>query len=106
MLAAGAPPTAVRYGLIWIALSNALDLGLTLWGVRLGVIEEANPLMAPVLTASPAALAGLKLLVVAAAVAALVWAYPRRPRFTGGAVALLSLVMLGVMGMHLSWVLM
>lgn len=97
--------TVVRLGLIWILLSNAVDLGLTLWGVSNGIIEEANPLMAPLLSANPTALAGLKLMIVGAGVAALAWAYPRRPRFTLGAVAFLSLVMLGVMGMHATWVL-
>ncbi len=99
-----APPLLVRYGLAWILVANAADLALTLWGVNVGVISEGNPIMARVLQATPAGLIVLKVALVVGGTLALYWAYPRRPRFTGGAIGFLTLVMGAVMGMHVAWV--
>lgn len=104
-VALSAPPVWVRASLAWVLLSNAADLVLTLWGIDLGRIAEANPIMAPILAANPQLAIVLKVFLAAGGVMALYWAYPRRPRFTGAAVGFISLVMLWVMYLHGLWIL-
>lgn len=91
-------------GLAWIFAGSAADLALTLWGLRLGVIEEANPLLAPLLTHRPALGAGLKLGVTLAAVAILRRAYPLRQRLVAAGVGLVGASLLGVLLMHAWWI--
>ncbi|MFN7134829.1 MAG: DUF5658 family protein, partial [Myxococcales bacterium] len=47
-----------------LSVLNSLDAGFTAMFVRLGVATEANPLMAVLITASPALFVGVKLAVV------------------------------------------
>lgn len=92
-------------GLAWIAGSNVADLALTLWGLRLQVITEANPAMAALLARDPGIAAALKLAAVLFCIGALVRAYPRRPHLVSASTIMLSAAMLGVMGLHARWVL-
>lgn len=103
MVIAG-PPSWVRLSLVWILMTNAADVVLTLWGIQAERIVEANPVMAPVLAASPAAAVTLKFALVVGGVLALYWAYPLRPRFTGVAILFLCGVMFTVMGLHMAWI--
>lgn len=97
-------PIWLHASLAWILASNAADLALTLWGLRLGVIREANPLLAPLLAANPAAAAGLKLAAAAVAVLIMYLAYPLRPRLVAAGVSLVSVMLLGVLLLHAWWV--
>lgn len=97
-------PVWFHAALAWILAGNAADLALTLWGLRLGVIHEANPLLAPLLAARPGLAAGLKLAAAAAAVLILYMVYPLRQRLVAGAVAVVSLALLGVLILHAWWI--
>lgn len=97
-------PLWVRYALSWILLSNGADLVLTLWGVQMARIAEGNPVMAALLSVSPAGAILTKFSAVLLGVLALFWAYPRRPVFTGSAILFLCAVMAVVIGMHAIWI--
>lgn len=97
-------PTWLYAALAWILASNAADLALTLWGLRLGVIREANPLLAPLLAANPTMAAALKLAAAGAAVLILHWAYPIRRRLVAAGVVAISLALLGVLILHAWWI--
>lgn len=99
-----ARPVWFYAALAWILAANAADLALTLWGLRLGVIREANPLLAPLLASRPDLATGLKLATAGAAVVILYFAYPMRQRLVGAAVAVISVALLGVLVLHALWV--
>lgn len=99
-----APPW-IQVSLAWILAANAADLVMTLWGIQAQRIIEANPIMGPVMSVSPAAAILLKFALVVGGVLALYWAYPRRPVFTGVAILFLCGVMAMVMGLHAVWIL-
>lgn len=97
-------PLWVRYALSWLLLSNGADLLLTLWGLEMARITEGNPVMAALLSASPAGAILAKFGLVLFGVLALFWAFPRRPVFTGMAILFLCAVMALVLGIHVVWV--
>ncbi|HYF90905.1 MAG TPA: DUF5658 family protein [Symbiobacteriaceae bacterium] len=97
-------PRWLLAGLWWIVTGGAADLALTLWGLRLGAIEEANPLMAPLVTAHPALAVVVKLVVAGAAVLVFHQAYPLRRRLVAAGVLVVSLCLAGVLLLHGSWV--
>lgn len=89
----------------WIMLSNAVDLVLTMWGLRLRVIWEGNPLFAALLEANPALAGALKMATALAGVMILYWAYPRSPRLVGVGVLLVGTGMALVLSLHARWIL-
>jgi hypothetical protein len=97
-------PAWLHAALAWILASNGADLALTLWGLRLGVIREANPLLAPLLATNPPLAAGLKLAAAGIAVLVLYLAYPLRPRLVAAGASLASFMLLGVLILHAWWV--
>lgn len=99
-----ARPVWLSAGLWWILAAGAADLALTLWGLRLGVIGEANPLLAPLITARPLLAACLKMGVTGVAVLFLHWAYPGRSRLVTLGVAVASLSLLWVLMLHAAWI--
>lgn len=99
-----ARPAWLSAGLWWILAAGAADLALTLWGLRLGVIGEANPLLAPLITTRPLLAGCLKMGVTGAAVLFLHWAYPWRSRLVGLGVGVVSLSLLWVMLLHATWI--
>lgn len=98
------PPLWIRAALAWIILANAFDMALTLVGVQANRIQEANPIMRLALQAGPMTAVALKVALVGSSVAALYWAYPRRPRFAAAGIGFLCAIMMGVMALHLSWI--
>lgn len=96
-------PLWVKLLLLLIMLTNAADLILTLWGIRLGVIAEANPLMAPLIRVCPGLAALIKLTAAGCGCGILYWAYPRqRPLVTTG-LLVIAAAMATVMGLHSRW---
>jgi membrane-associated protease RseP (regulator of RpoE activity) len=87
----------------WVLAGSLADLALTLWGLHLGAIREGNPLIAALLAASPFLAALLKVGATIAAVWALHWAYPQRRRLVAASLALVSLATLGVLLLHVNW---
>lgn len=97
-------PRWLYAGLGWILAGSAADLVLTLWGLRLGVIREANPLLAPLLASNPALASGLKLGVTAAGVIVLHRIYPASSRLVSFGVAMVGAALLVVLVMHFLWI--
>jgi hypothetical protein len=97
-------PLWLHGALAWILASNAADLALTVWGLRLGVIAEANPLLAPLLATRPALAGGLKLAAATVSVFILYLAYPVRPRLVAAGVLVISLALLFVLVLHAIWI--
>jgi hypothetical protein len=97
-------PAWLRFGVGWILISNAADLVLTLWGLRLRTIWEGNPLIAWLLAVSPVLAVVLKLGVAAWGGSVLYWAYPRNPRLVMAGVLLVGLGMALVLRLHAGWV--
>lgn len=89
--------------LLLIFALTILDAACTAAGLRLGAITEANPLMAT-MTAHPT-LTGTAACVGTAAL--LLWLYSvrERVRWLGPALVGVSAVKLGVMGLHMHWIL-
>ncbi len=88
--------------LLW--LTAAADLVLTAWGLRLGVIEEANPLLAPLFSVSkPLTVVGGLACVTAAL--ALLWRHRHRVRWIHPVARLLLAFRVVVLGMHIVWIL-
>lgn len=80
----------------------AADALLTAWGLRLGYITEANPLMASLFSACPAAAVGICISVTTLAAAALHAARRKHP-WTAAALRWLVVVRVGIIGLHLRW---
>lgn len=101
-LISGRPPW-LALGACWLLLGNLADLLLTLWGLHLGAIWEANPLIRPLLDHYPALAGALKMTVATAGATALLWAYPRTPRLAAGGILLVGLGLLWVLQLHIAW---
>jgi len=99
------PPLWIRAALAWILLANGFDMAVTLVGLQMQRIEEANPIMALAFRAGPAAVVVLKVVLVGGGVIALYWAYPKRPRFVAAGIGFVCAIMMGVMALHLAWIL-
>lgn len=97
-------PLWLMAGLAWILAGGVADLALTLWGLRVGAIEEANPIMASLVAVHPALAVSVKLGVTGAAVLILHWAYPLRRRLVAVGVALVSLGLAAVLALHAVWI--
>lgn len=96
-------PVWLYAGLCWIVAGGCADLALTLWGLRLGAIYEANPLLAPLVAFSPALAAGLKVGVTVGAALIFHQGYARRPRLVAASVTLVGVILLAVMALHVAW---
>lgn len=93
----------LHVGIGLIVAGNVADLGLTLWGLRLQVIREANPLFAFLLSWEPALAAALKLGVAVWGSAVLYWAFERNPRLVTAGVLVVGAGMLAVLKLHIDW---
>ena len=85
-----------------LILLATLDALLTRWGLALGAVTEANPIMAALYAASPWS-AVMACIGVTAAAGAVLWAYRRVPLARWGLRGLLA-VRVGVMVLHGVWV--
>jgi|GEM_PF-2688268 len=93
---------AVAMALLW--LSAATDLVFTAWGLRLGIIEEANPLLAHFFSISkPLTVIGGLFCITGAL--ALLWYYRERLYWIYPVTRVLLAVRVLVLGMHIYWIL-
>lgn len=90
--------------IIAIWLTGLVDLLLTAWGLSLGVIEEANPVMVRIFRVSPLWAVILGFIVLTAALYVLAKARKRVWWVDPALVGLLG-VRIVVLGMHAIWVL-
>jgi hypothetical protein len=97
-------PVWLHAGLGWIVAGNVADLLLTLWGLRLEVIYEANPVFASLLEWEPVLAGGIKLAVALWGSAVLYWAFERNPRLVAAGVLVVGAGMLVVLKLHLDWI--
>ncbi len=86
------------------AALTAADAFCTAAGMRLEMIDEANPLLAGWMSVSPE-YTGLAVFLGTAALLALLYAVSGRVSWTGGAVSGIAAVKLTVLGLHFSWIL-
>jgi len=101
--AAPARPAWLRMAVVWILAANGADLGLTVWGLELRVIAEANPIFARMMAISPVLAGVLKMGVAAGALWFLYRVYPRNPRLVTAGVAVVGIAMAIVLIMHADW---
>lgn len=83
---------------------TAVDAVCTSEGLRLGVIAEGNPLMAATMYSAP----GITAAAVCAGTAALlslIWRLRRRVPWAGAALLGVLAVKIGIVGLHLHWIL-
>lgn len=97
-------PIWLHVGIGWIVAGNVVDLWLTLWGLRMEVIREANPIFGFLLGAAPVLASVLKVLVAACGGAVLYWAFDRSPRLVTLGVLVVGAGMLLVLKLHLDWI--
>jgi hypothetical protein len=88
----------------WIVLSNAADMALTLWGLHLRTIWEANPVVAWLLELSPVLTVVLKLGLGLWGGWVLYWAYPRSPRLVTAGLLAVGIGMALVLRLHMGWI--
>ena len=82
---------------------TVLDVGFTYWGIVVGYIEEANPLLAEVFHSKPE-LTSLILVALVAFLLSVIWHYhDRARRIIYLLLPGLLLVKLAIMGMHINW---
>ncbi|SMC59996.1 DUF5658 family protein [Papillibacter cinnamivorans] len=86
------------------AALTAADAFCTASGIRLGTIEEANPLFSGWISLSPGP-AGLAAFLGTAALLALLYASRGRVSWIGGALSGIAAVKLAVLGLHFGWML-
>lgn len=89
--------------LLLILVLTAMDAVCTAAGLRLGVIAEGNPLMAAPMYAAPGITAAA-VCAGTAALLALIWRLRRRVPWAGAALLGVLAVKLGVVGLHLRWI--
>ncbi|SMC39447.1 DUF5658 family protein [Papillibacter cinnamivorans] len=89
---------------IFILTITVMDAVCTAAGIRLGVIAEGNPLMAAPMYAAPGITAAA-VCAGTAALLALIWRLRRRAPWAGAALLSVLAVKLGVVGLHLYWIL-
>lgn len=90
--------------LLLIFFLTAIDSAYTAAGLRLGVIAEGNPLMAAPMYAAPGITAAA-VCAGTAAMLALIWRLRRRVPWAGAALLGVAAVKLGVVGLHVYWIL-
>lgn len=94
----------VILGSVVLLFLSAIDGALTLWGLRLRVIEEVNPIMQEIITKSPITFIALKL-ALPLILGIIFWRIHNRSRMlvTYG-LRLLLIVYAVVLGIHVYWI--
>lgn len=87
-----------------ILILTIFDAACTVSGLRLGVIEEANQMLAAPMSSAPW-LTSAAVCVGTAALLALIWRCRQRAPWAGTALIGVAAVKLGVVGLHLHWIL-
>lgn len=93
----------MRKLLIAILTLTAADAACTAAGLRLGTIQEGNPLLCHVMTAHPV-MTGAAVCVAVAALMLWLYSVRERVRWIGPALVGVVAVKLAVMGMHIHWI--
>jgi hypothetical protein len=90
--------------MIWaIVLLGGLDVAATAWGLHIGVIEEANPLLASMLGAM-GGWAWFATFALSALAAVVLWCLRRRCRFVPPAMWLILTARVLAIGLHIRWI--
>lgn len=88
---------------ILLLILNLLDVQLTLWGIKLHLIEEGNPLVQSLILKNPLYLKEIKLLLPLILGAACWRVRNTSPRLVVYGMALSITVYLWIMAMHVHW---
>lgn len=91
------------WAFIAIFILSVMDALLTATGIRIGIIEEANPLLRDLLHTTPFTGAFMVILFVSAMLL-IVYKYQHKIRFINHALVLLLMVKVGVIGLHIRWI--
>lgn len=94
----------IIFGSIFLIILNLIDGGLTLWGLRQGVIEEVNPLMLLLIEKSPIVFMIVKLLLPVMLGLVFWWIRNRSCRLVRYGLGLVSIVYVLVMVFHVYWI--
>ncbi len=93
----------IKHVLFFILALTAMDAACTAAGLRLGAIEERNPLLCRVMTAHPVMTGAA---VCMAVTALMLWLYSvrERVRWIGPALIGVAAVKIGILALHLQWI--
>jgi hypothetical protein len=93
----------IRWLILSVLILTLIDVACTVTGVLMGVIIEGNPIWQSAMRGQPI-LAGVAAIVYTALLMAFVYKYGRKFRTTVPLLAFVCMVKLGIVGMHVNWI--